>query len=306
MKFRWRWLVAAALIGLMALLYAALWSSPTPAAGAFKIDLAAARAMVAQAMGPVEIRAIKVAEAAVPAGATIAGRSLFTKEPLVIVAYQLVYADGSTVMIDSAHNMELHQKNFAPDGAGFDQDAFDRMQQALRAAKLILVTHEHLDHLGGIAQSPYLAELAPKVWLTRAQLDGPTLPHVQFKAADLKLFTPVDLNGPTSPAPGVVVIPAPGHSTGTQLIYVRRSDGREYLFVGDIAWHADAIRLTTGRPYVVSQYMLREDRQAVADQLLALQPLLAAGEVTLIVAHDDAQFRELLKQGLVVEGLQLP
>ncbi len=306
MKRFWRWLIALVFIALATIAYKMLWASPTPIAGAFNIDLQAARGLVTDGAGPVEVRAIKVAEASAPFGAMVAGKSLFTQKSLIILAYQLVYADGSAVMIDSAHDLSLHQRSFAPDGAGFDQDAFDRMQQGLRAADLILVTHEHLDHLGGIAQSPYLAELAPKAWLTRAQLTGPTLSHVQFKPGDLERFAPVDLSAPTSPAPGVVVIPAPGHSTGSQLIYVRRADGHEFLFVGDIAWHADAIRHSTGRPHVVSHYMLQEDRQVVANQLLALQPLLAKDELTLIVAHDDAQCRDLLERGLVVEGLKLP
>lgn len=35
-------------------------------------------------------------------------------------------------------------------------------------------------------------------------------------------------------APGVALQRAPGHSPGSRLIYVRRADGKELLFVGDI------------------------------------------------------------------------
>ena len=306
MKHPWRWLILVLVVALLGLAYAALWQSPTPRPGGYAIDLPEIRAFAADSVGPVEIRAIEVARTPVPRGGMIAGESLFAKQPIVVLSYQLVYVDGSTVMVDTAHDLSLHQRNFDPNGFGFNQQAFDQMQQAMLAAKLILVTHEHLDHLGGVAQSPFLAEIAPKVLLTQAQATGPTLSHVGFKPGDLERLNRVDLRAPMLPAPGVVLIPAPGHSTGSQLIYVRRADGHEFLFVGDIAWDADAIRRATGRPYVVSHYMLREDRQAVADQLLALQPLLAEGEVTLIVAHDEAQYRDLLKQGLVVDGLKLP
>lgn len=306
MKHPWRWLILTGVVAVLGLAYAALWQSPAPRPGAFVIDLPAIRALAAGANGPVEIRAIQVAQAPVPRGAMIAGESLFTKQPIVIISYQLIYADGSSVIIDSAHDLSLHQRNFDPNGVGFDSAAFDQMQQAMLAARLILVTHEHLDHLGGIAQSPYLAELAPKVLLTKAQATGPTLSHVGFKPGDLERFNPVDLRAPLSPAAGVVLIPAPGHSSGSQLIYVRRADGHEFLFVGDIAWDAGAIRSGVGRPYLVSHYMLREDRQAVVDQLLALQPLLQDPMLTVIVAHDDSQYQSLQQQGLISNGLRLP
>lgn len=305
MKHPWRWLILTVAVAVLCLAYAALWQSPAPRPGAFAIDLPAIRALAAGANGPVEIRAIQVAQAPVPRGAMIAGESLFTKQPIVIISYQLVYADGSSVIIDSAHDLGLHQRNFDPNGVGFDSAAYDQMQQAMLAARLILVTHEHLDHLGGIAQSAHLAELASRVLLTKAQATGPTLSHVGFKPGDLERFKTIDLQAPMSPTAGVVLIPAPGHSSGSQLIYVRRADGHEFLFVGDIAWDAGAIRSSVGRPYLVSHYMLREDRQAVADQLLALQPLLAEGAVTLIVAHDQSQYRDLAQRGLIIEGLKL-
>ena len=45
---------------------------------------------------------------------------------------------------------------------------------------IIVVTHEHGDHVMGVIRTPYLAELAPKTILTRAQVtkvvvSGPNL-----------------------------------------------------------------------------------------------------------------------------------
>jgi glyoxylase-like metal-dependent hydrolase (beta-lactamase superfamily II) len=141
--------------------------------------------------------------------------------------------------------------------------------------------------------------------LTTAQATGPSLPKVGFADGDLAKFQPVNVDQSTLVAPGIVLLPAPGHSAGTQLIYVRLQDGRELMFIGDIAWHADAIRYLVGRPYLVSRFMLQEDRQAVVDQLAALKPLLDAGTPTLIVAHDAEQYQQLQRAGLVHAGLVL-
>ena len=98
---------------------------------------------------------------------------------------------------------------------------------------------------------------------------------------------PLNYDGLHLIAPGVVLQKAPGHSVGSQLIYVRRNDGQEFLFIGDIAWNLRNIEEQTGRPLLVSWIFLQEDREQVAHQLRALLELKQSHpELQVVIAHD--------------------
>jgi glyoxylase-like metal-dependent hydrolase (beta-lactamase superfamily II) len=92
---------------------------------------------------------------------------------------------------------------------------------------------------------------------------------------------------------------APGHSPGSQMIYVELTGGRRFLFVGDIAWTKDNITTQTGRPGIAT-LLMKEDRPAVAAQLHALAQL--APDVHVIVAHDPVALESDLKAGLYKQG----
>lgn len=112
---------------------------------------------------------------------------------------------------------------------------------------------------------------------------------------------------PHAVAPGIVLVPAPGHTPGTQLVYVRLADGAEYLFVGDIAWHMDNLRLGVGRPLLVSRFLLGEDPGAVLDQLGALRELAAREPaLRLVVSHDGDQLADRIGRGWIGPDFELP
>jgi glyoxylase-like metal-dependent hydrolase (beta-lactamase superfamily II) len=104
-----------------------------------------------------------------------------------------------------------------------------------------------------------------------------------------------------------VLIKAPGHSPGTQMIYVILQDGRELLFVGDIGWSLRNIEEVRGRPRLVSQLMLNEERDRVFGQLQALHDLHEAEPGLIIVPGHDQQYLEtLVEQGAMVRGFVTP
>ena len=100
-----------------------------------------------------------------------------------------------------------------------------------------------------------------------------------------------------------MLLAAPGHTPGSQLVYVRREDGREALFLGDVAWDQDQITNLHYRPRIVT-LLIGEDRAQVMDQLRALHDLAAAEPgLVQIVSHDVSQRSELLTSGVLIEGL---
>jgi hypothetical protein len=87
------------------------------------------------------------------------------------------------------------------------------------------------------------------------------------------------------------------------MVYVKRADGQEFLFVGDVAWKMRNIDLARERARLVTWLFLHEDREAVLSQLAALNALKRANPgIHLIPGHDGAVVAGLEKQGLLIHG----
>jgi glyoxylase-like metal-dependent hydrolase (beta-lactamase superfamily II) len=97
--------------------------------------------------------------------------------------------------------------------------------------------------------------------------------------------------------PGVVLIKAPGHTPGSQVIYVKLASGREVILAGDVAWHHLGIETETQKPDSI-----REDRIAIAGELKWLHAAEKAG-ASVVVSHDGDQLTMLTKSGVLHEGL---
>ncbi|WP_158623471.1 MBL fold metallo-hydrolase [Corallococcus sp. CA053C] len=296
--------VAALLLVLVVVVAVGLSAVSVPDTSRFDADLGAIRALAVStgAPLPVELRSQRVGRASgVPHALVVAGDG-FGSDTFEFYAYQLVYADGRTVLVDVGSDAQTQQAQFP--GSEFDAAAYARIQEALRRADATVVTHEHFDHCAGIAHSAYLDEVAGKVHLTDEQLNGPDALDAGFTAELRARFTPLKYERMHLLRPGVVLIKAPGHTPGTQLVYVRLADGRELLLVGDVAWHQDNIRLPRMHPRLTN-WLGGEDAQAMAHQLRWLHDLQrTAPELHQVVAHDGARMQDHQRRGLILDGLR--
>jgi glyoxylase-like metal-dependent hydrolase (beta-lactamase superfamily II) len=292
---RWQWIC----IGAAALLLIGkhfLFDTAAAPGDKFVIDPEALhRAAIASGEPlPERIEVEKVAEFAFPQTMAIAGDG-WKMHPMVLLSHRVLWPNRSLV-IDTAMSVKATQ---VMPGAKPDADAFARVEKALAQADTILFTHEHSDHVGGVAAAPNFAAIAGKVRMTREQLNGPKLERSEFAAGTLESLKPLDYSGLYAVAPGVVLQKAPGHSVGTQLVYVELRDGTRFLFVGDIAWTNDNITRQIGRPGIAT-LLMKEDRPAVAAQLQALA--LLPKDIHLVVAHDPVEFAQDVKSGLFKQG----
>lgn len=291
---RWQWIC----IGIVAFLLVGkhlLLDTAAAPGEKFVIDAEALhRAAIAAGPLPERIEVERVAEFAFPQTLVIAGDG-FRMHSMVLLAHRVVWPDRS-LLIDTA--MSPAAAKVLP-GSKVDAAAFARVEAALTQADTIVFTHEHSDHVGGVAAAPDFAAIAKKVRMTREQLNGPKLERADFPAGALESLTPLDYNGLYTLAPGVVLQKAPGHSVGTQLVYVELANGTRYLFVGDIAWTYDNITRQIGRPGIAT-LLMKEDRPAVAAQLKAIAEL--PKDIHVIAAHDPVEFERDLKAGLFKQG----
>ena len=296
--------VAALLLVVIVVVAVGLSDVSVPDTSRFDADLDGIRALATSTGAPLptELRSQHVGRApGVPQALVVAG-SGFGEVAFDFYAYQVVYADGRTVLVDVVNDEKTQQANFP--GSEFDAAAYARLQEALRRADATVITHEHFDHCAGLAHSAHLDEVARKVHLTEEQLRSPLAEEAGFTAELRAKLTPLQYERMHLLRPGVVLIKAPGHTPGTQLVYVRLADGREFLLVGDVAWHQDNIGLPRMHPRLTN-WLGGEDAQAMAHQLRWLHDLRrTAPQLHPVVSHDAAQMQDYQRRGLILDGLR--
>lgn len=302
-KFPRRWLILGLLLALAAPAYYLLVLH-SPATGRdFPLEMTQLRALADSIPGdkPREVRfehmmTLTFSEAMIMAGEP------WRKSPMPIYAYQLVYPD-QTIVIDSALDRATAKPDFLV--AMFDEAAYTRMNEGLRKARQIVITHEHMDHIGGVAAHPQLAALLPALRLTEEQIANPAgMDPAHLPEAAMRGYQPLHYERLHALAPGVVLIKSPGHTPGSQMVYVQLADGRELLFLGDTSWRLRNIEQLRERPMFMT-LIIGEDRDAVMGQFQALHQLQSDHpEVALVPGHDGPAMkvledRQVLQRGFI-------
>jgi len=301
-------MVVLVLVGLVILGVATtrhlFYREPVPTTSSYVLDRAALAALARSMPGelPLRVNHQVVALAHLPRGAVFAGER-FTPHRMVHGVYQVVFEDGY-VLIDAGFGQAYFDQTFGGEDDRYDGASFEKVKRALEGARTIVLTHEHSDHIDGLARVDDPAALAPRIVMNAAQRDNPETREL-LPAALVDAIEPIPGDAPRAIAPGVVLVPAAGHTPGSQLVYVLTRDGRELLFVGDVAWHMDALRNLHYRPRLVTDYFLDEDRAAVLAQFRTLHDLLPESGLQIVVSHDAEQRRDLVRAGVLGDGLEL-
>lgn len=270
--------------------------SHVPGDAAYALDIGEVRRLAGATSGdkPVAIEVEAVARFNPPAAFVVAGDS-WKPADLPVYSYRVVYPHTSAI-IDTALNKEIGGGGLA----SFDAEAFARMQAAMAQSSLILLTHEHSDHIGGLTTHPNIAAVLAATRLTREQFaDSAAMLPAKFPDHSLDGYVPLEYGQYDAVAPGMVLIKSPGHTPGSQMVYVQTADGTEFLFIGDVAWHFRNIEVQRERPRFVT-LTSAEDRAAVFGQLGALHGLHEAEpRINMVPGHDGVAVQRLINAGLM-------
>jgi len=279
---------------------AARMSPPQVSEKPFEADLATMRRLATVLPGPlpVAVNGVRVAASIRPKKFVIAGGD-DTPVTMPRTAFQVVYPD-CTVMLDSGFDKATHD-SFSPDKPEpYFPDEFARLERALNAARLIVLTHHHADHAGGVITAPNFDALAAKTVITMDTADclmnTPHRPHLKLAQAAIDKFIVLDYPTYYPVAPGMVLIRAGGHSTDSQMVYMRLQSGREILHSVDSAWNLENVLQVKGKaaPWV------KEDVPAVIGQLRWLKGVHETErDLTILITHDDELYARVTTSGVV-------
>jgi glyoxylase-like metal-dependent hydrolase (beta-lactamase superfamily II) len=304
-----KWLAYPLLVLIIISIPAYWWlaiESHAPSSAHYSIDMTAVHRLADAGVGdlPMSIRVETIGNLLAPETFVIAGGG-WRNLDMPVSAYEIVYQDHA-VILDTAFNADVAKQM----GANvFDDAAYARLCAALTAAQLIVVTHEHPDHVGGLLAQPNLKDLLGKARLTQAQvaelkkaIREAQMSKISVSASVFDGYQGIDDEPYHTIAPGVVLIKAPGHTPGSQMVYVKRADGREILFLGDVAWQMRNIEEVRERARLVT-WLTREDREAVMGEFVELHRLQAAEpSLNMMPGHDSAVLTRFLKAGLLTKG----
>jgi len=280
-----------------------------PAAGekpAWSADIGEIRRVATLIPGrkPLRINVLKFAESHRQKNFSVKGEPS-TPSVQARTVFQVVYADGY-VMVDAGMDEPMHRQiGRGAEGEPYFAEQAQAMNKALRGARSIVFTHEHGDHVTGVIRTPYLTELAPRTILTRTQVNTletrPQFPDLKITEEQAQRYHVIDYDRYMAFAPGWTLIKAAGHTPGSQMMFITLDSGREYLLIGDAAWHMDGVRKVTGKdaPWIV------EDTTAVNEQLKWLNGLSTSERNLIIIAsHDDELHKELEAKKLLGAKLE--
>jgi len=208
------------------------------------------------------------------------------------------------IAVDAAMDRAL-----VPDSKTFSDEQYASIQAMLRDARLIVVTHEHDDHAAGVIRSPFLADVQAHTLLTRAQvhslMTAPNDTLIKLDSAAASRYLVLDYDPILPIAPGVVLIKAPGHTPGSQMVYVRLASGSEVVLAGDVAWHGSGIETQRQKPDSIARRLgVIEDRAPIAAELRWLKEIMVSG-VSVVVAHDKAMIDALVDRGVLKQGFDV-
>jgi hypothetical protein len=233
-------------------------------------DAAQVVALDGKDAGPTRVWWINSAHQPMPRSAVLeADRDPTPDAPYVMAhpSFVLEWADGRLLLVDTG---------MTPDEAV----AFGRPLEWLGGAQPMEPRGD-----GGPAEIP--------VFMNTAQAERPnytTRPGLRDvnEAACARILNLGD-DGGMLPVPGfdgVAVVPAAGHTPGSQVVFAKVGDKR-YAFSGDLANALDGIMLDIPKPTLYSLLVVPEDTPWLATQRTWLRGLAKEHGVVVLPAHDQ-------------------
>lgn len=270
---------------------------------------------------PVRLTVINTASQAMPRSAVLdPARDPHPNDPYVMShpSFVLEWADGRILLIDVGMTRQGAIDFGRPlewlGGAAPMQpltSVAERLGDARNRVQGVIFTHLHSDHVGGITELCNGLNHPLHVFMTEAQAQRPnytTRPGLKLlHSSPCVQAEKLPTKGAFLPVPGfngVFVIPAGGHTPGSQMVVavVRGPEGgRGYVFTGDIVNNIDGVISNIPKPRLYSLVMVPEDSDRLDELRRYLNDLREKNRFTLLVSHDQQAIEQ---SGVAAWGMQ--
>lgn len=174
------------------------------------------------------------------------------------------------------------------DAAGYDR----------RALRAILLTHAHWDHASGVpefAGTPVWVTAEERRfiddggWITAVARGNEGVRYEEYAfegGAYLGFPKSHDVYGDGA----IVVVPAPGHTPGSVIVFLTLASGKRFALVGDLVWQREGITEREERPWLM-RTLADSDQAGVRENIVRMAAIAARDpELTLVPAHDARGF----------------
>ncbi|HEY3354292.1 MAG TPA: MBL fold metallo-hydrolase [Polyangia bacterium] len=208
----------------------------------------------------------------------------------------LVETAGRRVLVETGNGDKLTPRQRDIYGIAHEESiitALAAVGVAPETIDLVVLTHLHFDHAGGATRRAG-RELVPtfpraRHVVQRRELQDALHPHERNRASYLpENILPLlehrvleEVEGEVEVAPGVRVVPTPGHTAGHQSVLIDGGDGCRALFLGDVVPTAVHVPLPYIMAYDLEPVVTLETKRALFARALAEGWLLVFG-------HDHA------------------
>jgi glyoxylase-like metal-dependent hydrolase (beta-lactamase superfamily II) len=165
----------------------------------------------------------------------------------------------------------------------------------------VVLTHAHWDHVGGLDEMdgvPVMVDRAEMTFIGEKTHNTELLnsfPNINYKQYDFE-------GGPYLGFPrshdvwgdgSIVIVPAPGHTPGSVVVFIALPSGARYALLGDLVWQSEGVELPCERPWPLRR-LIGEDDDAVRENIARIVAVHKKyPQIHLLPAHDASAFRML-------------
>lgn len=173
----------------------------------------------------------------------------------------------------------------------------------------IYLSHSHWDHVSGLDGFPGIEVRMPAAELefVRAGKVGGIINSMignlnvkTYQFAD-RPYENFDRSYDLFEDGSVVFVPLPGHTDGSNGMFVNLPSGKRFFFIGDLTWAIDGIELPAERPWLARK-LVDYDDETVCESIIKVHQLMKKYPEMMIVPAHDRRVHEKIKAFPEFEG----